>query len=146
MGSIIAFDVLTSHPHLIIDTLITAGSPLGIPVIMKKLSKDQSQEKKALPVTPDNILSKWINISDLNDNITLNYNLGDDFLANRFRIRPIDILVDNKYMNEDDRNHHKIYGYLQTNEISNIISDFHTTSIKDLFSTFIKKSSFFFRK
>ena len=91
MGSIIAYDALTQEiPNIKIDTLITSGSPLGLPIILKKILIEQHQKitKNSKPFTPQNIKKAWYNFSDLNDKITLNYNLADDYSANTRRIIP----------------------------------------------------------
>ena len=85
MGSIIAYDVLTQNESDIeIDTLVTVGSPLGIPIIMKKIMAEQNIEldENGKLRTPNNIRNKWYNFSDLDDKVALNYDLGDDYAAN----------------------------------------------------------------
>ncbi|MCD6598624.1 MAG: hypothetical protein J7L04_13105, partial [Bacteroidales bacterium] len=44
MGSIVAFDVLKFNtPHININTFITMGSPLGLPVVIAKIAAEQKQ-------------------------------------------------------------------------------------------------------
>ena len=127
MGSIIAFDVL--HKNLAdieIDTFVTIGSPLGIPIIMKKMMIEHKLklDEQGKLKTPDNIRNQWFNFSDLDDKVALNYNLQDDYFANIHDIRPIDQIVYNNYEIGNERNPHKAYGYLRTPQVSRIIYNF----------------------
>lgn len=136
MGSIVAYDVLTHEaPNIKIHTFVTLGSPLGLPAILKKifieLKKDYRVEKKA--PTPENIRRAWYNVSDLNDNIAMNYNLADDFAENSRGIGPRDLIVNNDYEFEGVHNHHKSYGYLRTTEVAEIIYRFLTETEPTLF-------------
>ncbi|MDP8200755.1 MAG: hypothetical protein P9M11_01280 [Candidatus Tenebribacter burtonii] len=127
MGSIISYDTLTQEiPKLKIDTFITIGSPLGFPLIIKKILKEQNIEinSNAKPVTPENIISGWFNFSDLDDKITLNYDLADDYLPNAQNIKPVDVIINNTYEYNRQKNPHKVYGYLQDKEVAKIISEF----------------------
>lgn len=127
MGSIIAYEVLRLFKdELDISTLVTVGSPLGQPLVMSKiLAEDhRSEDEKVKPRTPENIRNKWFNLSDLEDNVAMNYNLADDYGANSRGIQPEDSEVYNNYTYEQKRNPHKSYGYLRTPEISEIIYRF----------------------
>ncbi len=127
MGSIIAYDALTQEvPDIKIDTFVTSGSPLGLPIITKKILVEQHQkiEKNSKPFTPQNIKKAWYNFSDLNDKITLNYNLADDYSANTRGVIPQDILVDNNYKYNGQKNHHKVYGYLRSSQMAEVIYNF----------------------
>jgi len=129
MGSIIAYDVLNQLvPDIKIDTFVTIGSPLGLPIIMSKIASEQKQTliKKAKLRTPENIVRNWYNFSDLEDKVALNYNLGDDYEENSNRIRTVDKIVFNNYEYNGRRNPHKVYGYLRTPEFSAAIYDFLT--------------------
>ena len=124
MGSIIAYDVLTkSVPEVMVDTFVTCGSPLGIPVIMSKIRAEQQDENKTLYV-PENIKRRWYNLSDLGDRVAINYNLADDFHKNSKGISIIDKQVHNTYEYKGHKNPHKSYGYLRTPEMSEIIYAF----------------------
>jgi hypothetical protein len=127
MGSIIAYDVLTyTAPQIKINTFITIGSPLGLPIIMSKIASEQKRQlvKKAKVSTPENVARNWFNLSDLSDRVAINYTLGDDFDENMNRVRAIDKVVYNNYEYNGKRNPHKIYGYLRTPEMAEIIHDF----------------------
>jgi hypothetical protein len=127
MGSIIAYDVLTQLvPDVKIDTFVTIGSPLGLPIIMNKISLEQHKNlSPGLKVTaPENISRYWYNLSDLRDKVAMNYNLGDDYKKNSKGIKPIDAVVYNNYENNGESNPHKSYGYLRTPEMAKIIDEF----------------------
>lgn len=127
MGSIIAYDVLTqSVPQIDVDTFVTIGSPLGLPVIMCKIAAELNRNCKKEPklTTPENVVRNWYNFSDLEDKVSINYNLGDDYDENSHHIRAIDKIVLNNYEHNGHRNPHKIYGYLRTPEFSEVVNEF----------------------
>ena len=141
MGSIIAYDTLTQDvPKLKIDTFITVGSPLGFPLIIKKILTEQNTQinSKAKPPTPENITYSWYNFSDLDDKITLNYNLADDYFPNSLNINPLDIIINNTYKYNGQKNPHKVYGYLQDREIAKVIRGF-LTKPTSLFARFLER-------
>nr|NIR53121.1 hypothetical protein [candidate division KSB1 bacterium]NIR73245.1 hypothetical protein [candidate division KSB1 bacterium]NIS28359.1 hypothetical protein [candidate division KSB1 bacterium]NIT75003.1 hypothetical protein [candidate division KSB1 bacterium]NIU29092.1 hypothetical protein [candidate division KSB1 bacterium] len=131
MGSIIAYDVLTDVASDVnIHTFMTLGSPLGSPAVMKKMLAEQyaeqtndSESEKKL-ATPENIKKNWLNLSDLNDNVALNYDLADDFEPNSHGVGPKDVIVNNDYEYEGKKNPHKSYGYLRTPEVAEVIHEF----------------------
>lgn len=127
MGSIIAYDVLTqSVPNLEIDTLITIGSPLGLPMVVSKIFSEQ-KGKKTSPMevrTPSNILKYWYNFSDIEDKVALDHTLNDDYAENIHRVRATDKLVVNDYEINGEKNPHKSFGYLRTREMAEAIDQF----------------------
>ncbi len=127
MGSIIAYDVLTqSVPEVKIDTFVTIGSPLGLPIIMSKIASEQKQRliEKATLGTPENVVNNWYNFSDLRDRVALNYNLSDDYEANSHQVHVIDKIVYNNYEHNGEKNPHKIYGYLRSLEFAQVLHEF----------------------
>ena len=127
MGTIIAYDVLTKpNKRINVDTLITFGSPLGIPIILEKIAvaKQTSLKLTRKMKSPEKITSEWLNFSDLNDKVALNYNLSDDYEPNSHGIKPQDYLVHNDYIGGEGENPHKSYGYLRTPEIAQVVYDF----------------------
>lgn len=127
MGSIIAFDVLSLFESEIqIDTLITLGSPLGMPVVLSKIAKElKLNERKIKKLeSPASIKNHWYNFSDLEDKVALNYKLDDDFSESRNGIKVIDFIVNNNYISEGVPNPHKSYGYLRTPEVAEKIYTF----------------------
>lgn len=126
MGTIIAFDVLSFHDvRTKINTFATMGSPLGIPFVRSRIAQEGKQtlspDNKLL--TPENI-KRWYNFSDLEDSVAVNYALENDFDENKYKIKPVDIVVSNDYMAQDKRNPHKSFGYLRAPEFSNILLEF----------------------
>lgn len=127
MGTIISYDVLTqTTPDVTIDTLVTIGSPLGMPLIIKKILTEQGRDasRERQPATPENIRNAWFNFADLDDPVAINYNLADDYRPNRAGIAARDIIVYNNYENGGDRSPHKLYGYLRAPEVANVIYNF----------------------
>jgi hypothetical protein len=127
MGSIIIFDVLTFIlPELKIDTFITMGSPLGLPVIMSKIAAEQNMKvhNNEKLKTPPAVEMNWYNFSDLEDKVAMNYDLGDDYNENSKGVKAIDMIVHNNYQINGERNPHKIYGYLRTPEFSVVLYEF----------------------
>ena len=130
MGSIITWDVLTKYnPHVKIDTLVTIGSPLGLPVVRSKMYShaninDSGGNENPVLKTPENIIKNWYNLSDFKDRVAINYDLNNDFLPNSHMVQPEDILVRNNYEYKNDENHHKSYGYLRCPEMAVIVKEF----------------------
>ena len=127
MGSIIAWDVLTKYvPDVKIHTLVTIGSPLGIPIVRSRILSEINMKNNKKPVleTPGNIQYKWYNLSDFKDRVAISYDLKSDFLPNSRQVQPEDMLVYNNYEHEGDANHHKSYGYLRCKEMSGLIYRF----------------------
>ena len=127
MGSIITFDALTFViPEIKINTLVTIGSPLGLPVVVSKIAAEQKKmiNGKSIMSTPPGVTDSWYNLADILDRVALNYKLGDDFNKNENGVIPRDYLVQNDYEIDGDKNHHKSYGYLRTPEFSNILNEF----------------------
>jgi len=127
MGAIIAYDVLLySRPNIWVDTFVTMGSPLGLPVVMAKsiaeLKSNNHSESRL--TTPENIATNWYNLADLQDKVAINYNVSDDYDENSQHVRARDITVVNNYEHMGEKNHHKIYGYLRTPELAEILHTF----------------------
>ncbi|MDA3893676.1 MAG: hypothetical protein PF517_18585 [Salinivirgaceae bacterium] len=127
MGSIVTFDVLSFvMPEAKINTLITIGSPLGLPVVVSKIASEHKKifHDNHLLITPHSINKRWINMADILDRVALNYKLSDDFTPNTNGILPIDYLVNNNYKINGERNPHKSFGYLRTPEFTRILHEF----------------------
>jgi hypothetical protein len=127
MGSIIAYDVLSfSEPATLVNTFITIGSPLGIPIVKSKIAKELEQNhfNKLQLTTPPTVVKNWFNFSDIEDKVAIDYQLGDDFSENNFNVKPIDFEVYNDYTINGERNPHKSYGYLRTPKFSEKINEF----------------------
>lgn len=127
MGSIIAYDVCNLLARdTEIDTLITMGSPLGMPIIVSKIAEELKTYYPDLAKlrTPNNVKKNWHNYSDIEDNVALNYNLSDDYEVNSNGVKVVDSIIENNYMVKEERNPHKSYGYLRAPEFSNVLADF----------------------
>jgi hypothetical protein len=123
MGSIIAFDVLSkSESDISVNTLITIGSPLGIPAIKQKLLAESNDTEKLH--TPDSVRYKWCNFSDPEDRVAFDHDLNDDFLPNSNGVSPYDQEIYNDYIMNGERNAHKAYGYLRTAPVADAIAEF----------------------
>ena len=127
MGSIVIYDVLTLLlPKLKIDTLVTMGSPLGLPIVMSKIAAEEKLKPhiKEKLKTPPGVKQNWFNFSDLEDKIAMNYNLGDDYDKNLNGVQAVDFVVNNNYEINGERNPHKSYGYLRTPEFAEVLAEF----------------------
>ena len=127
MGSIIAYDVMINYPERCsqIDMLVTIGSPLGLSVIVGKLAQGISPRERLADRlrTPSILKGRWINYSDPEDKIAFDQVLADDYEANDKGVTVEDIMVFNDYLNQEDRNPHKSYGYLRCPEMARTIDD-----------------------
>jgi hypothetical protein len=135
MGSIIGYDVLLVNPSITVQSLITIGSPLGMPVIISRIALEQScasrsRGKHQKVRTPESVIKSWTNFSDLGDKVALNYNLADDYAANSIHVKVVDKTVTNDYEIKKERNPHKSYGYLRTPEVAKVIASFLDEKIK----------------
>lgn len=132
MGSIIAYDVLIhSAPDVRIHTLVTMGSPLGLPPVMLKIIAEGGKKprKPIIAKTPENIVHAWYNFSDHKDRVATPYVLSGDYTANRRRICPVDATVFNNYEYKGNSNPHNIYGYLRTPQLAHVIDSFLNAGI-----------------
>jgi hypothetical protein len=130
MGAIVAFDVLTFLvPEIRIDTFITMGAPLGLPVILSKIAAEKKQRgiTNTQMTTPPGITGHWYNFSDILDKVAFNYKLSEYYSENTYCVKPIDFVVINKYEINGIRNPHKSFGYLRTPEFSKILNEFIQT-------------------
>jgi hypothetical protein len=129
MGTIISYDVLNEEGGgRKVDTFVTMGSPLGLPVILSRLAQKQEVKNPGIKrvATPPNVLRRWYNLSDLEDRVAFNYDLGDDYAPNGLGVVAEDMIVYNDYEVDGKANHHKVYGYLRTKELAEIIDEFLT--------------------
>ncbi|MCK5145125.1 hypothetical protein KAR48_00120 [bacterium] len=125
MGSIVAYDILKRYvPHIQVDTFVTVGSPLGLPIFIHRNAMTGCDLGQRKPCVPDNICTAWHNLSDLHDPIAMNYNLGDDYTANQTGVGVTDWEVHNRYIHNDEHNPHKSFGYLQCPELAQICHKF----------------------
>jgi hypothetical protein len=127
MGTIVTYDALIqSEKEIEVDSLITIGSPLGVPFIFDKLKNDLSlvPEDNDKLRTPENIKTGWTNLADTEDKVAQSNDLRELFKSNSRDVGPTSQLVFNDYQSEGIENPHKSYGYLRTTELAQIIDDF----------------------
>lgn len=123
MGTIIAYDVLLNYvDDLFIDTLVTVGSPLGLPIIRGKILKEKPNQVQLS--VPDNVKNHWYNFSDLRDRVAFDFSLADDYLPSKKKIGITDFEVNNNYVINGKINPHKVYGYLRTPQLAIVIDQF----------------------
>jgi len=122
MGSIVAVDTLKYIvPEIPIHSFVTIGSPLGIPVLLKKMQQENGETDLC---TPENIRNYWYNFFDPEDAIPMHYLLSDKFEKNSLGVKPIDVVVHNDYENDVERNPHKAYGYLRMPNMAKLTAEF----------------------
>ena len=134
MGSIIAYDVCSIEiPNVKIDTLVTMGSPLGLPIVISKIADELKETNPELHklATPQNVLHSWTNFYDLEDNVAINYNLTDDYKENTNGVQVVDVNVLNDYEINEEKNPHKSFGYLRAPEFSELLSEFLTKDVSN---------------
>ncbi len=143
MGTVIAYDVLTFlEPDININTFITMGSPLGLPVIKSRIAaelKEKGFSESTVLKTPPGITQNWFNFSDILDKVAFNYKLSDHYSENSYGVKPIDQLVINNYEINGNRNPHKSFGYLRTSEFAKVLNDFIQTEKPTLVEKIIQK-------
>ncbi|MDX9945949.1 MAG: hypothetical protein RBS38_01195 [Bacteroidales bacterium] len=146
MGSIIAFDVLTfMAPEIRINTLVTMGSPLGLPVVISKIAAEMRQKgiSDTRLKSPPGVTGNWYNYSDILDTVAFNYRLADYYNENRSGVKPVDHLVVNDYESNKVRNPHKAYGYLRTPRFTAVLNEFISTgklSVKERIMRWIQRT------
>ncbi|MEG4148315.1 PGAP1-like alpha/beta domain-containing protein [Microcoleus sp. Pol12B5] len=75
LGSIVAYEALCEHPEWNVDTLVTLGSPLGIPgLIFDSLTPKPENGTGAWPN-----VKNWFNIADKGDIVALEKELAPHF-------------------------------------------------------------------
>ncbi|MFF5840786.1 hypothetical protein ACIP4T_21360 [Streptomyces massasporeus] len=75
LGSVVAYETLHAHQDLDIDLLLTLGSPLGLPAIMRKLDPEPVDGRGARPPG----VRHWVNIADVGDLLAVPRELGGAF-------------------------------------------------------------------
>ena len=128
MGSIIAYDVMTRYPERCkhIQKFVTIGSPLGLPFILGKLAQGMPETERIGDKlrTPSVFKGQWLNYSDPEDMIAFDQQLSDDYVANELGVKVEDFPVFNDYLDGGERNTHKSYGYLRSDEMATLVHEF----------------------
>jgi pimeloyl-ACP methyl ester carboxylesterase len=121
MGSLIAYDVFKEAarilPELRLSHLVTAGSPLGL-VEVKEIC--------AGPPRVPECVARWSNLADPRDWVARwDTQLADEYPPNSKGVTVDDRLVVNGYVCPSGKgNPHKVFGYLRTPEMSELIIGF----------------------
>jgi len=121
MGSIVAYDVLrdaaAALKGLEISHFVTLGSPLGLAELRTVFAGPR--------YVPECVM-QWSNFSDPKDPVSSwDASLSNNYRANSHGVTVSDNLVVNGYVNPAGKpNPHKIYGYLRTPELSELIAGF----------------------
>ena len=134
MGSLVAYDVLFDNSHeLIINTFATIGSPLGLPFITGMELEKQRQRNPNLshPLVPECIQKAWVNFSDIEDQVSMDHAINDDFDANKSKVLIKDFSIYNDYEVNSERNPHKSFGYLRTPEFARLVDQFLTSKTEE---------------
>ncbi|MGN9821553.1 antibiotic ABC transporter ATP-binding protein [Streptomyces sp. SD11] len=77
LGSVVAYEALCEHPQWPVTDLVTVGSPLGLPVIHRRLSPLPVQGRGAWPGS----VVRWTNVADPGDIVALVNALEPHFVA-----------------------------------------------------------------
>ncbi|WP_039933870.1 hypothetical protein [Streptomyces viridochromogenes] len=75
LGSVVAYETLHAHPDLELDLLLTLGSPLGLPALMRKLDPEPVDGRGTRPPG----VRHWVNIADVGDLLAVPRELGGAF-------------------------------------------------------------------
>lgn len=78
LGSIVAYEALCAHPEWNVHTLVTLGSPLGVPNLV--FGKLTPTPENGVGVWPN--VQQWFNIADQGDIVALQKNLRPHFGLN----------------------------------------------------------------
>jgi hypothetical protein len=101
LGTIVAYDVLAQLPPGSVPVLITAGSPLGLSNVQRRIG-DRTGPPAPIPAS----VAAWHNFADRFDPVALEATLADEFL-------PAGVITDTAVDNDSLLNH-DLTGYLDT--------------------------------
>jgi PGAP1-like protein len=89
LGSIVAYDFLQGEqPHRPVRLLVTAGSPLGYPIVQNNLpGTDRGAKPPIPPIEPRGDGPSWINAYDPTDPVALVHPLNKYFADGQTKIR-----------------------------------------------------------
>ncbi|HWS37658.1 MAG TPA: hypothetical protein VN408_33635 [Actinoplanes sp.] len=84
LGSVVAYDLLTELPgHYPVRQLVTAGSPLGLPVVQRNLLGAGPDGKPPIPAPVPDRDGAWLNAYDVLDVVALEHPLAGRFHGGR---------------------------------------------------------------
>ena len=127
MGSVIAWDSLWQMSHidgdpLVVDLLLTAGSPLGQKIVQRHLLGRRASGTRRFPRN----IRRWANVAAIGELTAVDRVLKNDFgeMIELGLVPDIDDReVFNFYRMHGSLNVHVEYGYLINDEIARIVSD-----------------------
>lgn len=127
MGSVIAYESLwqlsrETNSDLMIDLLVTTGSPLGQSIVQRHLMGSHRKGEERYPAN----IKKWTNIAAVGELTAIDTNLKNDFSA-MIELGLIDDINDrdsfNYYYMNGVLNVHAEYGYLINKVTAGVISE-----------------------
>jgi hypothetical protein len=90
LGTVVAYDVLeSSDTRRPVSLLLTAGAPLGLPVVQKHLLGSSLDRQPGIPTINTAKQPRWINGYDVRDVVALIHPLGPCFQGGQQAIRDI---------------------------------------------------------
>ncbi len=104
LGTVVAYDVLSELPEGTVPVFITAGSPLGLANIQRRIG-DRSGPPAPLPLS----VGQWHNFADPFDPVAIERTLADEF-------KPAGGITDTTVENRALLNH-DLTGYLDTDAV-----------------------------
>ncbi|GGL16593.1 serine peptidase [Mangrovihabitans endophyticus] len=103
LGSVVAYEALCAHPGIEVPLLLTVGSPLGMPKVVRERLRPAVGPDANRPAG----VRRWVNVADHGDFITVPTRLSDVFAVDeehRVSIHPVDF--------------HRVASYLPCPEVS----------------------------
>jgi hypothetical protein len=76
LGSVVTYETLLAEPDLHVDSLITLGSPLGLPGVVFDRLEPSGAHLKPLPN-----VARWVNVADRGDIVAVPRHLKDTFVG-----------------------------------------------------------------
>jgi pimeloyl-ACP methyl ester carboxylesterase len=110
LGSVVAYEALHQRPDLQVETLVTLGSPLGMPGSIFEALDPEPRDGRG--VRPPGVRN-WINIADRGDLVAVPAELGGRFDVDRHEEVSIGFA-----------NFHTFGGYLRSSTTAKIIHEF----------------------
>ncbi|MDJ0909406.1 MAG: hypothetical protein QNI99_09430 [Woeseiaceae bacterium] len=127
MGSIISWDSLweMTHvhgDHVVLDTLVSMGSPLGQNYLMKRI---KGNDREGAERYPHNV-ERWLNISAVGDMTAVDPKLANDY-AGMTKLGLVESIVDlemyNAFHLDGVLNTHAEYGYLANEVTGRVVAE-----------------------
>lgn len=130
MGTIVAYDVLWKFSRMSeyvdirdkkVQLFMTLGSPLGDPVVTKQLYDSNEPEDGKFPIN----INVWKNFSAQDDFISRDEQLADNYfpmMKRKFVSKITDEFIHTFWVDKDELNPHKLYGYLDNHRVAKAIA------------------------